>query len=113
MIRRRACTSAVSAKPHQVTAFTNSRRSNWDQPAYKSHSTPLPLLCGCVADAFSVARAPANILTIPLLPSAQAYSNIGPSMWLRGTIADQGFVHVLGSSIVNLYSIVLASRRVK
>src|SRR5437879_4756985 len=53
------------------------------------------------------------MLTKPLFPSPHAYSNIGPWTALRGTIADQGFVHVVGSSIVNLYSIVAASRRVK
>jgi hypothetical protein len=30
-----------------------------------------------------------------------------------GTMADKGLVHVVGSSIVNLYSIVSAARRVK
>ncbi len=54
-----------------------------------------------------------SIFTKPLFPSLHAYSNIGPSVWFRGTIADQGFVHVVGSSIVNLYSIILESRRVK
>ena len=53
------------------------------------------------------------MLTIPLFPSAHAYSNIGPSEWLKGTIADQGFVHVAGSSMVNFYSMVRASMRVK
>src|ERR1700730_6027098 len=65
------------------------------------------------AAAFSVARAPARILTASLLFSLQSYSKIGPSIWLKGTIADQGFVHVDGSSIVNLYSIVFWSVRVK
>src|ERR1700674_83499 len=53
------------------------------------------------------------MLTISLFPSLQAYSNIGPFIELKGTIADQGFVQVVGSSIVNLYSIVLWSVRVK
>src|SRR5579862_4240473 len=53
------------------------------------------------------------MFTAALLPSLQAYSNIGPSERLRGTTAVQGFVHVDGSLIVNLYSIVLASSRVK
>src|SRR6202521_3274154 len=53
------------------------------------------------------------MLTASLLFSVQAYSKIGPCIELKGTIADQGFVHVAGSSIVNLYSIVLWSLRVK
>src|SRR5487761_1046196 len=53
------------------------------------------------------------MFTMPLLPSLHAYSNIGPSIWLRGRIADHGLVQVVGSSMVNLYSIVFASRRVK
>src|SRR5260370_21702776 len=63
--------------------------------------------------AFSAARAPARIFTASLLSSLQAYSNIGPFTWLMGMTADQDFVHVVRSSIVNLYSIVSLSMRVK
>src|SRR2546428_14162881 len=63
--------------------------------------------------AFSAARAPARMFTASLLSSLQAYSNIGPFTWLMGMTADQGFAHVVGSSIVNLYSIVSLSMRVK
>src|SRR5579862_4268246 len=62
---------------------------------------------------FSAARAPARMLTISLFPSAQAYSNIGPVIAPSGTIADQGLVQVLGSSMVNLYSMVFRSVRAK
>src|SRR5688572_26203878 len=61
----------------------------------------------------SCARAPSSRLTNPLLPSLQAYSNSGPSTLLSGTIAVHGCVHVDGSSIVYLYSIVVSSRRVR
>src|SRR5216684_528653 len=65
------------------------------------------------AAAFSATRAPARILTASLLFSVQSYSGIGPSIWLRGTIAVHGLVQVDGSSTVNLYSMVFWSVRVK
>src|SRR5207245_9274344 len=71
-----------------------------------------PALAFSSAD-FSAARAPARMFTASLLSSLQAYSNIGPFTWLMGMTADQDFVHVVGSSIVNLYSIVSLSMRVK
>ena len=64
------------------------------------------MLLAFSAAAFSAARAPARMFTISLFPSVQAYSNIGPFIAPRGTMADQGLVHVAGSSIVNLYSMV-------
>src|SRR5712672_1796176 len=70
----------------------------------RTHYFPWPLV-------FSVERAASSILIMSLFPSLQAYSNIGPSTRFIGMIADQGLVHVDGSSIVNLYSIVSASRR--
>src|SRR5260370_17341742 len=55
--------------------------------------------------AFSAARAPARIFTASLLSSLQAYSNIGPFTALMGTMPAQGLLHVVRSSLMNLYSI--------
>ena len=63
--------------------------------------------------ALSAARAAASISTREKFPSLQENSGIGPFILLKGTMAVQGPVHVVGSSTVNLYSIVVSSVRVK
>src|SRR5580704_10352286 len=69
------------------------------------------LVFSCAA--FSSARAPAMMLTTSLLLSLHAYSNIGPLIAAKGTMAVHGFVHVDGSSTVKVYSMRSAATRLK
>ena len=71
----------------------------------------LLLVFSCAA--FSSARAPAMMLTTSLLLSLHAYSNIGPLIAAKGTMAVHGFVHVDGSLTVKVYSMRSAATRLK
>ena len=59
----------------------------------------LPGYCDC--SACSSARWPARIPSIPMLPSWQAYSNMGSSLSIRGIRTVQGRVQTVGSVTVS------------
>src|SRR5262245_32174938 len=86
------------------------RRDHSNQEPVPHHFEPF--LSASSAAFFSSSLAPTSVLYRPKLPSWHACSKIGPTVFFIADSAVHGLVHIVGSSIVNLYSMVSSATRV-